>query len=309
MRALTICLVAAIAAIAVLTAADSIRDSVGGHHGRMAVRPVSAQCTLSPTNGTIVRAIGTRIYRLNVPVGLTGTSVPLLVAEHGNASNAKDFEQVSGWTPYAATHGFIVAYPQGNANNQVLNPGNGLVGNDWEFQQDSIDVTFLRQVVADIEATWCIDTTRVYSSGWSDGGLMSQRLACDASDVFADVTSWEGADPTLPNPTLRYPSTGSPCNPARPISVGIFGGQIDPISDPVVDQANSAAWVYRDGCPAAPAVSSDSYGTSNDFRPCRNGTVVQNRIENGQTHVWPTGAIGQDLRDRLWGFMTAATLP
>ncbi|NKY89348.1 alpha/beta hydrolase family esterase [Nocardia veterana] len=304
MRALAIQLAVAVAVVAAV-----VTSLPGAHAGRDGVRTVAAQCSLAPTAGTVVRTIGTRIYRLDVPAGLAGPSVPLLLAEHGNASNAAEFEQVSGWTPYAAAHHFIVAYPQGNANNLPLDPGNGLVGNDWEFQQGSIDVRFLRAVVADIEATWCVDTRRVYSSGWSDGGIMSQRMACDASDVFADVTSWEGADPTLPNPTLLIPSLGSLCRPARPISVGIAQGQIDPISDPLVGVANVDAWVGRDGCPVPPAESSDTFGRTADYGPCRNGTSVQYRVENRQAHQWPSGAAGEDLRDRLWNFMSATTLP
>lgn len=307
MRAIAIHLAAAVAAIAAVVA--SLQIAQVAHVDRSPVRPTAAQCSLAPTAGTVVRTIGKRIYRLNVPAGLAGHSVPLLLAEHGNASNAADFEQVSGWTPYAAAHHFIVAYPQGNANNLPLDPGNGLVGNDWEFQQGSIDVQFLRAVVADIEANWCIDSGRVYSSGWSDGGIMSQRLACDASDVFADVTSWEGGDPTLPNPTLLIPSPPTPCAPARPISVEIAQGQIDPISDPPAGVANVGAWVNRDGCPVRPAQSSDAFGTTAGYGPCRSGTSVQYRVENGQLHQWPSGAAGEDLRDRLWNFMFATTLP
>ncbi|MFF0457655.1 alpha/beta hydrolase family esterase [Nocardia africana] len=307
MRAIVIRLAAAVAAIAAVI--TSLQVGQVAQSGESRVRLAAAQCSLAPTAGTVVRTIGTRIYRLNVPAGLTGHSVPLLLAEHGNASNAAEFEQVSGWTPYAAAHHFIVAYPQGNANNLPLDPGNGLVGNDWEFQQGSIDVQFLRSVVADIEANWCVDTARVYSSGWSDGGIMSQRLACDASDVFADVTSWEGGDPTLPNPTLLIPSPGSPCHPARPISVVIAQGQIDPISDPVAGVANVNAWAGRDGCPLPPAKSSDAFGTTAAYGPCRSATSVQYRVENGQAHQWPSGATGEDLRDRLWNFMFATTLP
>lgn len=295
--------------VAAIAAVVSFHDTSDPEHDGSSVKFVAAQCALTPTNGTVVRTIGSRIYRLFVPAGLTGRSVSLLLAEHGNASNAADFEQVSGWSPYAAAHNFIVAYPQGNANNQIPNAGDGLVGNDWLFSQGSADVTFLRAVVADIAATWCVDPKRVYSSGWSDGAIMSQRMACDAPDVFASATSWEGADPTLPNPTFLIPSPPTPCTPARPISVGVFQGQLDTISDQAIGLANATAWVHRDACPAVPVRTTDTYGTTSKFGPCGSGTAVWWRVVNGLMHVWPSGAIGQDLRDKLWGFMTSYTLP
>jgi polyhydroxybutyrate depolymerase len=262
--------------------------------------PASASgCTLASTNGTITRTMATRTYNLHVPAGLTGTSVPLLISNPGAGNTAAMQESDSGWSPYADSHHFVVAYTQA-------------VNDYFDYEQGSYDVTYIKNVVSDIEASWCIDTHRVFNDGWSNGAIMSQRMACDAATVFASVTSWEGGDPTIPN---GYPPTaGTPCAPIRPIAVGIFQGQIDPVSNSVVGQQNVNSWVSRDGCPPSPTNSTDAYGTLARYQPCRASVALWWRVESNVTHEWPgasTGqaAIGQDLRDRLWTFLTSFTLP
>src|SRR4051812_6709870 len=99
-------------------------------------------CTLAPTNGTVTRVLGGRTYELHVPAGLTGQSVPLLITMHGLTSFGREHEYDTNWSPFADSHGFIVAYPDGLAAS-------------WNFNQGSYDVTFLRAVAADISATWC----------------------------------------------------------------------------------------------------------------------------------------------------------
>src|SRR5713101_5860044 len=117
----------------------------------------AAGCSLASTNGTVTRLIGARTYTLHVPAGLAGPQVPLLLSMHGASGFSAEQEFVTGWSPYADAHRFIVAYPQG-------------VSNLWDIQQNSYDVTFLRQLVADISGTWCVDPHRVFSDGHSKRG-------------------------------------------------------------------------------------------------------------------------------------------
>ncbi|WP_228534367.1 hypothetical protein [Nocardia sp. BSTN01] len=69
-----------------------------------------AACSLAATSET--RTINDQRYLLRVPSGLT-SAAPLLIALHGGGSNPTTYENQSGWTPFAARHKFIVAYPLG----------------------------------------------------------------------------------------------------------------------------------------------------------------------------------------------------
>jgi polyhydroxybutyrate depolymerase len=254
----------------------------------------AAGCTSAPTPGTVTRVIGNRTYTLNVPPGLTGPA-PLLVSLHGTDDTSAGMEAESGWSGYAAAHHFIVAYPQGIALAQT-----------WHFERASIDVTFLTGLVRDVESTWCVDKSRVYAEGWSNGGIMAQRLACDAADTFTAVAGWESTDAIDPNPATFSP--GSPCAPSRSISVGIFQGQFDPISNPIVGVIDVRSWLTRNNCARTPVRSADRFGTLTSYRPCAGGAGVVWRSEFNTTHQWPAGCVGEDLRDRIWHFLSAYTL-
>ena len=153
----------------------------------------------------------TRSYLLHVPTGYDGHApVPLVVDLHGLGSNALQQAAISGMGAVADTNGFIVAYPDGvngawDAGICCGNPGLD-------------DVGFVRAVVAAVEAEFSIDPARVYATGLSNGGAMSQRLACDAADLFA-------AAAPMAFPVPFKPLTG--CRPTRAMPVLTFMGLTD----------------------------------------------------------------------------------
>jgi polyhydroxybutyrate depolymerase len=251
----------------------------------------AAGCSLTPTGGTITRTLAGRTYLLNVPAGLTGTQVPLLLSLHGFGSTGSQDELFTGWTPFAAAHNFIVAYPQGRPSSYT---------GAWDpYTATSPDPQFLKDVAADISATWCVNPARVHVDGWSNGAVMSQRTACSAADTFASVTSYGGG-----TPTLAGFATG--CTPSRPISVGLFAGQFDFTYAGLAQ--NTSEWRAVDNCGATPAHTSDQYG-STDTYSCAAGTKVVSRVVSFTSHNWPFGAQAEDQRTRMWAFFTANPKP
>jgi polyhydroxybutyrate depolymerase len=243
-------------------------------------------CTLQPTNGTATRTLGVRTYELHVPAGLKGR-VPLLITMHGLTQSGRTHESETGWSPFADAHGFIVAYPDGLANS-------------WDFGEGSYDVAFLRSVAADIRSRWCIDPARVYASGYSDGAHMSQRLACDAEDVFASVTEYAGGSPNV---------FGGSCRLSRGVSVGLFQGEADFIVTPAEARQARDEWIARDRCPPTPIDETVSEGVLQRWSPCADGAEVLWRTYPGQSHAWPQGARGDDMRSRMWSFLMAHPRP
>jgi polyhydroxybutyrate depolymerase len=260
---------------------------VAGLAGLVAQPAAAAEpgCTLQPTGTTVERSLDGRTYRVNVPAGLSGPEVPLLLSLHGFGSTAAQDEAFTGWTPFAAQRGFIVAYPQGRPSSS---------SGAWDpYSANSADLAYLRAVVADISSRWCVDPRRVHADGWSNGAVMSQRTACAAADVFASVTSYGGGTPTLGG-------FGTPCAPARPISVGLFAGQFD-FTYAGLGQ-NTQEWRAVNGCAAVPATTTDAYGTTSTYA-CAAGTQVLSRVVADTSHNWPSGAQGADQRARMWAFL------
>jgi polyhydroxybutyrate depolymerase len=79
------------------------------------------------------------------------------------------------------------------------------------------DVAFLRALVDAVAQETCVDLNRVYATGFSNGGDMAQRLACDASNVVAAVTSVAG----------RFDYHSSACPGKRPVPAVLYRGQLD----------------------------------------------------------------------------------
>jgi polyhydroxybutyrate depolymerase len=259
----------------------------------------AASCSLKPTGGTVTKTIegGGGRYLVNVPSGLTATEVPLLISLHGFGSTVESYETTPllspGWTAYAAKKKFIVAYPQG-PNNAWRDVGEG-----------SPNVAYIRSVVAAISKTYCIDADRIYADGHSNGAAMALRLACDAADLFAAVAEYAGNDPTLPNPP-EVPATD--CTPSRPISVGLFHGLLDPLASyPVAVHARDL-WLKRNGCPTTGTTEPGVLFQAIRYAPCRNNTEVVFRVTL-QSHNWPTGAAGEDQRNRIWAQFERNPMP
>jgi polyhydroxybutyrate depolymerase len=254
----------------------------------------AAACTLTPTAGTqlitITTPTGPRKYRLHVPAGIPGPNAMLLVSLHGLGFNGEAQENASGLSTFADQAKFIVAYP------------NGLAGSWAITRQASNDIAFIRQVVAHISSTYCVDPDRVHADGISMGGTMSQRLACQASDLFASVTSLASADPAAP-----YLGPSQPCSLPRPTSVYMSCGTADPTYGGSCVPARDA-WASRLACPA-PVVSTPPFGSQSLYSPCNAGSQLVWRTWTGLGHAFPTGAARTQWHNEMLWFLVTHPMP
>lgn len=252
----------------------------------------AASCTLQATGGLRTITMGSRAYELYVPASLAalppGARVPLLLTFHGFLSNGTQHALQTGWPAFAETHRFIAAFPEG----QYFS---------WNYFPSSPDIGFARAIVSQIESTYCVDASRVYASGHSNGAFFAQRLACDASDVFASITEYAGADPTFRGLT--------PCALNRPVAVGMFQGEVDPVVPEAWAQDDRDAWIARMHCNAAPTVVPVTDGTFDRFLGCAGSVEVVWRTYAGQGHLWPTGARSDDIKTTMWNFLSRYPLP
>jgi polyhydroxybutyrate depolymerase len=149
------------------------------------------------------------------------------------------------------------------------------------------DVAFLTALVGVLERTYCINSQRVYATGFSGGARTASQLACDGSKVFAAIAAVSG---------LRRPT---PCPTGRPVPIITFHGTADPV-DPYAGHgqaywiysvpAAAADWARQDGCSATPATSHpDSGVTLSAFGDCHGGGAVALYTIAGEGHEWPGG--------------------
>ncbi len=109
----------------------------------------------------------------------------------------------------AQQDGFVVAFPEGT--------GDPVRWDMTTLAPANPDLEFVTALLAQLEATQCIDTSRVYASGFSDGAYMASALACSMSDQIAAIGAVSG---------LQLPTR---CTTDRPVPIIAFHGTADPI--------------------------------------------------------------------------------
>jgi polyhydroxybutyrate depolymerase len=201
--------------------------------------------------------------------------------------------------------GFVVAQPAARGGIAAWNPQPDEPGSD-------ADVSFIRELVDDVGARVPIDLGAVFASGFSNGGGMAHRLACDASDAFAAIGTVAG----------QYPLADD-CAPDQPVALISFHGTNDvvvPITgvQRVLPDVSEwlAGWVERSGCAPVPLREEVAVDVVRDrWAACDGGVeVVFHTIVDGP-HAWP-GAPGRgffrptqsiDASEVMWRFFMEHT--
>ena len=63
----------------------------------------------------------------------------------------------------------------------------------YAVEKNIDDVGYIREVIDIIVKKYKVDENRVYVTGWSDGGYMSFRLACELSDKIRAAAPFASA--------------------------------------------------------------------------------------------------------------------
>jgi poly(3-hydroxybutyrate) depolymerase len=118
-----------------------------------------------------------RRYILNVPTNYDNTKAyKLVIAYHELNGNDDEMyrNQYYHLLPLSNNSTIFVA-PNGQQNNASCTQASGC---GWPNPQNS-DIALADAVVAQIEQNFCVDTNRIFATGWSYGGSMSYKTACE----------------------------------------------------------------------------------------------------------------------------------
>jgi poly(3-hydroxybutyrate) depolymerase len=148
--------------------------------------------TLTSGTHSIQSSGQNRSYILRVPSNYDNSHPYRLVFGFhwvGGTANDVDSGGTDGynWSYYglrrladSAGNGTIFVAPQGISNGWANSGGQ--------------DVVFVDDMLRQIEAGLCVDTTQIFSSGFSYGGSMTYALACARPTVFRAVAVYSGAN-------------------------------------------------------------------------------------------------------------------
>ena len=254
-----------------------------------------------------------RSYQLYVPAAYDGTrAVPVVFNFHGFGSNAVEQMVYGNFKPLADRDDFLIVAPdgQGAARHFNLTGESGL--------QD--DVAMVGALLDHIEATFCVDAKRVFSTGMSDGGGMTSVLACRDFDRFAAfgavavIIFVQGCGASHPIAITAFSGTDDPVVPFNGGAVHCCGGAVLGAAPDAM-----AGWAAHDNCDAA--FTDERIGTEvrkRTWSGCQLGGEVVFYIIDGGGHTWP-GSIPIDRLGKtttqidasatIWDFFKAHPLP
>ena len=158
-----------------------------------------------------------REYLLYVPESYDdATPVPVMMSFHGFGGTANDQLQMVDMRALADAEGFILVYPQGTLLEGYTHWNTYLPGDDNKSEAD--DFGFVDAMLDVLEATYAIDTSRVYATGFSNGGDFTYTLACFLSDRITGIAPVSG---------LMWTGTQRDCSLTHPTPMISFHGTAD----------------------------------------------------------------------------------
>ena len=234
-----------------------------------------------------------RTARIHVPDDAgTAASYPLVLAFHGSAWNGAIMEETTGLSDLADREQFVVVYPDGTGPSDVRSWNAGFCCS-FALERDVDDLAFVDALIDRLIADHSIDPTRVYATGFSNGGMFAYRLAIERPERFAALAVVAGAmypsqrPPGAPMPILVIHGTDDAVVPY----VGGWGAlrALSGKTEPALGAVEAVRrWIENNGCPGTPK-SVESLRTTRieTYAPCRNGAEVVFITVLDGTHRWP----------------------
>ena len=244
-----------------------------------------------------------------------GQQLPLLIVLHGLTQSGPGIMAITGFNEIAEQNNFIVCYPSG------LNAAWNADMNVTVSTAD--DKGFIETLAQYFQNNYTTDPLKQYLCGFSNGGFMSHKMACESSMCFAAIASVSGnmSDITYAN-----------CNPQfSPAVLHIHG-----TSDAVVPYSGGAGtgvsvdqtmekWRGFLSCDATPTVVTMPNTNLIDLSSPQRYTFtnciadLQHIKITGGGHQWPgiatlvggVGTINMDFYSPqvIWDFLNGKACP
>ncbi len=279
-----------------------------------------------------------RSYALYVPTSYDPmTPTPVVVSLHGRGANHFSQAGSSGFNAVAEEHGFIVVYPQAydpNFNNEQADAV-------WNYNLNTSlftalpwdDDAFLDEVVDDIATMLNVDMNRLYVNGLSNGGYMTNRLACTRGDryaafaavaanapfgltelcqdgVHAPIMFYHGTADTISpwdGSTVTHPNTGQTVYVLAPIPNTLAfwveqnecGQDFEQVEVPSTDPDSNILFIRQTACPIDSAV---------EIYAVVNGGHVWHGVQDFENEF--LGEVNMDLNasEAIWAFYSGYSL-
>jgi polyhydroxybutyrate depolymerase len=234
---------------------------------------------------------------------------PLLFVFHGARGNAKDMQTLTEFDKIAQKEKLIIVYPYGSTNLET--PSffwNAFDCCGYAVENKIDDIGFVKKLIQVLKEDYSVDPQKIYATGFSNGGMLSIKLACEISDEFAAVA------------TVGAAMFDLNCFPSRPIPIFFIQGKKDivvPYEGGVgVNSSTKKAklpaetsflyWSKMHGCESEKSIETDKtiqLIASN----CTTGAEVKLVAVKEEKHTWPKENYPASWE--VWSFLKKWTKP
>lgn len=222
-----------------------------------------------------------RSYVLSVPQGYgeLPQAWRVVFAFHGSGGTGANLQSWYDPDRYAEKQA-IVVYPDA-------------LGGNWDLDSPSEsnrDIALFDAIIADLAKNACIDESRVFALGFSNGAYFANQLGCRRGDKLRAIAPHAGGGPY--GPGSSYNGEGHLVCAGKPPAVKVFHAEDDD-TVPISDAENSIAhWTWANGCqssthaaaPSASCVGFDGCGRPVEF--CRYWGVGHGVWSEGAKATW-----------------------
>ena len=249
-----------------------------------------------------------RQYRLSVPRADAGVALPVLMAFHGGSGRDYPFPQQQEFEELVEAEGVIAVYPLA----ELVPPNEG----EWQLntsESSTQDIAFVEALIDDLSVRYCVDSNRIYATGYSLGSMFTYELACHLNARFAAIASLAGTMPVTPNS----------CALVENVSLMHIHGQ----DDPIISYDSEWEWKAWDSVgtmrdiPSLVRFWSEQYGCQNESETqsdsalhivhdaCDEGVRVEHYRLTGVGHEWPDAIRGVSTHEVIWNFVSEFAKP
>ena len=257
----------------------------------------------SDVSGTLRDQGLLRTYYLHTPAKSPSHPLPLIVALHGSGMQGKEMADKTALNQLADQAGFVVVYPDG-------------LKQKWNVsgQSPEDNVAFVHTLIRQVQQIRSIDSQRIYVVGLSNGGILAQKLACEAPNGIAAIATVAAS---LPDQFAIN------CQTQQPIPILMVNGTADRVvpwqggASPDIRIGRNLSipsiptvfdfWQRHNVCSSPPQTKQFSKVVKITHYSCQVGTEVRLVTLEGAGHVWTGGSYGQstfgDTTERVWEFL------
>ena len=263
-----------------------------------------------------------------------GQPAPVVFMFHGSNQGGPLMYENTTWSDQADQHGILVVFPTGWKYPLVDEAGRhskwntrGLVNQVQPGTELMDDVHFVQVMLAELQATFSVDTHRVYATGFSNGaGFVLTRLIPEMSTTFAayatagsGLMSEERLEVELPVvPASLYSVLGTQDQKVAentgyplPFPVQTEAMLVDPLLGPMFVNTTDLLGLELDYTAVVDEATGSNILTFNTS-PSGVGNQYIFRMVDRMGHVYPSGHNNRhelDVAPLFWDFFGQYSLP